>query len=301
MLPTIDNPLVYGSEQPADIQSVLKNTDPFILLKKIAKFRQMNIARMSDKEIEKAILDVLCWEGVFSCYTNIQKYSQGTKFFRVKKLDGSCIPNSRFQEYQDYWETNPKYLKNYGRLNKPGESLLYVSPDLRCSIDEVHIKENEFFAAIQYTARSDVKVNMIGGDFDYEGMGVYDEKVKTVHEIYNGFLRDEFSRDVGQGTEFLYKVSEKIAKDYFDLPPRIVQDAWAYLSVQNKEKYNVCFRPDIAHDILKLNGALICKLNDSKEIIVCYVAVGTDSGGKILFYPIGSEIQKQVFPEIVLR
>lgn len=299
MFPTIDNPLIKELERPADIQGVLKRTDPIILMGKIAKFRKLNIARMSDDEINRAILDVLCWEGVFSCYTNLRTYPKGTKFFRVKKLDGTCIPNSRFKEYQDYWETNPQYLKKYGRLNKPGESLLYVSPDLRCSMAEVHIKENEPFVAIQYTARSDVKVNMIGGEFNYEQLGVYDEKVQLIHEMYNSFLRDEFSRDVGEGTEYLYRVSEKIAKDYFELPPRIVQDAWAYSSIQDKEKYNVCFRPDIAHDILELDGAMICKLNESMELGVFCVAIGSDTDGKILFYPVGSEEQKQVFPEIV--
>ncbi|MGI6349352.1 MAG: hypothetical protein GX245_02250 [Eubacteriaceae bacterium] len=88
-----------------------------------------------------------------------------------------------------------------------------------------------------------------------------------------------------------------IAKDYFDLPPRVAQDAWAYSSVRDKTKYNVCFRPDIAHDLLELNGAMICKTNPLKTHVLC-VAVGADENNKILFYPNGSEQQKQVFPEI---
>lgn len=83
------------------------------------------------------------------------------------------------------------------------------------------------------------------------------------------------------------------------MPPRIVQDAWAYSSVQDETKYNVCFRPDVAHDILELDGAMICKLDSRMNIQVCCVAIGADSGGNILFYPMGSERQKEVFPEIV--
>ena len=301
MIPTLDNPKFYELKKQANIQNMLSQIDPFVLMQKIAKFRKLNISKMSCAEIDQAILEVLCWNGVFSCYTNIRKYSAGTKFFRVKRLKGTKIPNERFATYQDYWETNPKYLTAYGRLNKPGESLLYTSRDLRCSIGEVHIHEDEPFVAIQYTAKSEVKVNMIGGEFDYRQLGINDGKVKLIHEMYNSFLRDEFSRDVGKGTEYLYRVSETIAKSYFDLPPRVVQDAWAYSSVQDKSKYNVCFRPEIAHELLSLDGAMLCRLKpilNPKGMQVLCVAVGADENNNILFYRIGSEQQKQAFPEI---
>lgn len=300
MIPTLDYPMFYDLGNQANIQCLLSRVDPLVLTNKIADFRKLNISRMDSVEIDGAISNVLCWNGVFSCYTNIKRYPAGTRFFRVKKLKGATIPNERFCTYSDFWETNAKYLTTYGRLNKPGESLLYVSPDIYCSVGEVHIQEDEIFAAIQYTAKTDVKVNMIGGEIDYEQLDVQDEKVKLVHEIYKNFLQYEFSRDVGKGTEYLYKVSEAIAKNYFDLPPRIVQDAWAYTSVQDKTKYNVCFRPDIAHELLKLNGAMICKIKHSKEIQVFCVAIGADDSGNILFYHIGSEQQKQIFPEITL-
>lgn len=297
MISALDNPIRPGLAKQVDIQSILSQIDPLILMQKIANFRKLNISRMSNAEIDQAILDVLCWNGVFVCYTNIRKYPVGTKFFRIKRLKGTAIPNERFGKYRDYWETDPKYLTTYGRLNKPGESLLYTSPDIYCSIGEVHIQEGEPFVAIQYTAKSDIKVNMIGGEFDYAQLGIQDAKVKLIHEIYNSFLRDEFSRDVGKGTEYLYRVSEEIAKSYFDLPPRIAQDAWAYSSVQDKTKYNVCFRPKIAHELLELNGAMLCKMKPIGLQVLC-VAVGADENNNILFYHIGSEQQKRVFPEI---
>lgn len=299
MIPSKENPLMYELPQEADIQEILKKIDPLVLMNRITAFRRLNIPQMSDEEINKAISEVLCWNGVFCCYTNIRTYPAGTKFFRVKKMVGTRIPNERFREYQDYWETNPQFLKEYGRLNKPSESLLYVSPDLNCSVDEVHVSENDYFVAIQYTAKADVKVNVIGGEFDYNQMEIYDEKVKLIHEIYNGFLRDEFSREVGKGTEYLYRVSEKIAKDYYDLPPRVVQDAWAYVSVQDKKKYNVCFRPELAHELLEVNGAMICKRNNDRKIQVFCITDGSDVNSKIMFYPMGSDIQKKIFPELI--
>ncbi len=43
-----------------------------------------------------------------------------------------------------------------------------------------------------------------------------------------------------------------IAKDYFELPPRDVQDAWCYPSIANKSAINLCMRPDIATEKLRL-------------------------------------------------
>ena len=130
-------------------------------------------------------------------------------------------------------------------------------------------------------------------------MEIHDEKVKLIHEIYNGFLRDEFSRDVGKGTEYLHRVSEKIAKDYYDLPPRVVQDAWAYVSVQDKKKYNVCFRPELAHELLEVNGVMMCKRNNDRKMQFFCITDGSDVKGKIMFYPMVSDIQKKIFPELI--
>ena len=281
-----------------DVQDVLKNIDPLVLMGRINHFRKLNISKMNDQEIFQAILDVLCVNGYFCCYSNVRVYPTGTQFFRVKRFKGHVIPDSRFKLFGDYWETDPKYLTAYGRLNKPHESLLYTAPDLFCAVDEVKIQENEYFAAIRYTAQAPVKVNMIGGEIDYELNGATDKQAILIHEMYNSFLRDEFSRDVGKGTEYLYKTSEIIAKSFFDLPPRAVQDAWAYSSVQNKEKFNVCFRPEIAHEILKLDGAMICRKNKEKQVEVVCVAVGANNEGEIQFYPLGSEQHLTVFPEV---
>lgn len=148
-----------------------------------------------------------------------------------------------------------------------------------------------------YEATDDIKVNLIGQQYNYEMLGIQSEKIKLINNIFNDFLKDEFSRDVGEGTEYLYIVSELIAKNFFDLPPRNIQDAWAYPSLKDKEKYNV--DPEIAKEVLKLKGTLICeKLPRSYEIHVKCIQSGFDSSGKAQFYSVGSEEQHKVFPEI---
>jgi len=197
----------------------------------------------------------------------------------------------------DLWEPPTNCVKQIGRLNKVGETLLYTAPqNPNVAIKETHIQKNDWYALIKYTAVKDIKVNTIGGVYDYRAMGFVDEKAIMVHELYNSFLRDEFSRDVGNGTEYLYRISERIAKDYFDLPPEI-QDAWCYSSVQDKNKYNVCFRPEKAHELLKLNGAMICRKDDNEDIRPRCIAVSMN--GKLEFYKLGTDVQKKEFPEII--
>ncbi len=162
----------------------------------------------------------------------------------------------------------------------------------------MHIAEGEYYALIKYVSLDYIKVNIIGGQYNYSNIGIADSTAILNNELYNDFLRDEFSRDVGKGTEYLYKISEIIAKEYFDLPPEVIQDAWAYISVQNKQKYNVCFRPEIAHKLLELQGALICKKGKTDDICVYCIALGLENENIVKYYPLGSEEQKNVFPEI---
>lgn len=280
-----------------DSIELLKNIDPLVTLNKIKNFRTLNIREMTEAEIFKAIHDTLCHNGRFAYFTNNAEYPEGTVFYRVRCLKGSKIPFSELESISGFWEPPTQFVTKRQRLNKVGESLLYVTPgDPVVPTRELHIQENTYYALIKYVAVKPVKVNIIGGQYNYEQLGIHDERAILIHELYNNFLKDEFSRDVAPGLEYLYTVSEMIAKSYFDLPPRIVQDAWAYSSVQDKSKYNVCFRPEIAHEILKLEGAAICKNKDDQIQAYC-IAVDLDGTGKIQYIQMNTDLQRERFPE----
>lgn len=279
----------------------LKKVNHLELVKRIQYFRNLDKKNMSYSEIFNELLTALCIENQFVYITQNREYLKGTKFFRVRRLEGSFIPNDSLKIEQDFWNKPAEFCDTLGRLNKVGESLLYTSPNPIVSIKETKIQPNEYYCVIEYEAKENIKVNIIGGHYDYEGLQIYDEKLILANEIMNDFLRDEFSRDVGVGTEHLYQVSELIAKSFFDLPPRIAQDAWAYSSTQSKTDYNVCFRPEIAKEVLELKGALICC--DEKEISDSFsvraITPGIDQNGQIHYYPIGSPEQREHFPGLV--
>lgn len=269
------------------------------IIDKIRHFRKLNFQNMSDMDLGNAIMDVLCENGRFDYLCQTSKYPQGTPFFRVRRLSSSIISEMNFKNYNDFWEPPASVIKKPGRLNKIGESLLYTVPVLaEVAIQETHINNGDFFALIKYIALKDINVNVIGGDINYSVRGITDENIILVNNLHTDFLRDEFSRDVGEGTEYLYRISERIAKDYFDLPES-VQDAWAYSSVKDKTKYNVCFRPKKAHELLELQGAVLCKLEDGNISPLCIATCKPEE--QIMFSQIGSELQKKLFPEIISK
>ncbi|MGE1028664.1 hypothetical protein ACQGS5_03175 [Bacillus sp. GKis3/1] len=278
----------------------LERINPLEVIEKISKFRSLNIAMMTPGAIDKAIYDVLTFEDQFIYLTNVGTYPKGTLFYRARKLNSLAIPNAELMYEPHFWNAPAEYIKTYGRLNKPGESLLYTTPKIpEITLQEIKIPDNSYYALMVYEATDDVKVNLIGQQYNYEMLGIQSEKIKLINNIFINFLKDEFSRDVGEGTEYLYIVSELIAKNFFDFPPKDVQDAWAYPSLKDKEKYNVCFRPEIAKEVLKLKGTLICeKLPQSYKIQVKCIQSGFDSSGKAQFYAVGSKEQQKVFPEI---
>ena len=119
-------------------------------------------------------------------------------------------------------------------------------------------------------------------------------------EMIQGFLQDEFTRDVGQRTEYLYRISEIIAKHYFDMPPEM-QDAWCYPSIVDKNKFNVAFRPK-PRAKLRLIGIEIAEVygmgNGEHVLRVGLVAAEVEGCDDLAYFHIGSPEQRELFPWI---
>uniref|UniRef100_UPI00334013FE hypothetical protein n=1 Tax=Castellaniella defragrans TaxID=75697 RepID=UPI00334013FE len=199
----------------------------------------------------------------------------------------------------DCWEP-PENISRAGRLNRDNESLLYtaaISPMV--AVEEMKISDNQLFSLIVYEAVKPINVTMIGAKPNTEGLA--SEEILKARMIQD-FLKHEFIRDVGYGTEYLYRISESIAKDYFDLPPDF-QDAWCYPSVAKKGHYNVCFRKE-KRSSLKLLGSQIVSVTregDGFLFNVKLVAAESGDGINLAYHQIGSDLQKLIFPEISVQ
>lgn len=287
----------------ADPVEFLPYVDARELHRRISAFRNLNFRLMSYAEVSEAILNVIMFDTPKGsrCVLQVLKgrYPAGTKFYRVRSIprDDHIIPLQSMSKVGDCWEP-PQEIVKMGRLNKEHEPLLYTSPIYPLvAIEELKIPDGERFSLIVYEAVEDVNVTVIGGDPGTESL---DETDGLKVEMIQGFLRDEFTRDVGQGTEYLYRISESIAKDYFDMPP-VMHDAWCYPSVVDKSKFNVAFRPS-TRTKLRLVGVHIGEVqkteNSEPVMSVQIVAREVEGCDDLTYFHIGSPEQREFFPWI---
>lgn len=284
------------------IKDFLKYVSISDMHNKIDEFRDSDFKNMSYKDISEAVTKVITFQtpngNISILNRSIQTYPKGTKFYRVRKLstDDRILPLKGMSKISDCWEP-PENIVGLGRLNKKGESLLYTSPiNPVIAIEELKIEDDELFSLIEYEATDDINVAMIGIKPLIEGL-TEEEALKI--RMIEDFLKHEFIRDVGKGTEYLYRISELITKDYFDLPPQC-QDAWCYPSIASKIGVNVCFRKNKKHK-LKFRGVQITSIkkeNDNYAFKVRCIAISAEDKTNLSYHMIGSNIQKRVFPEI---
>ena len=288
-----------------DMKSFLMHVNTLDLHQKICDFRALDFKNMSDLDIKKAIAKVILFKTPFGesslLTTASGAYPKGTRFYRIRTIpeNDRITPLKSMSTIEDCWEP-PSHFVQMGRLNQKEESLLYTSPtNPTIPIEELKIKQDQLFSLIVYEAIDDIKVNQIGAPINTTEL-TEEETLKL--RMLQDFLHHEFTRDVGVDTEYLYKISESIAKDYFDLPPPI-HDGWCYPSIAKKgDFFNVCFRPTIKTK-LELKGVQIAsasKEGDRYGFKVKAIAKVASDGKQLEYFAIGSPEQQEIFPEISL-
>ncbi len=290
-----------------NIHNFLSHVTLTEILNKIEHFQKIDWKTISDNDLMHEILNVISVKvnGINRAMLipRFGKYPSGTRFYRVRKINDEDfrIPCDTIKKEQDVWNPPVECVTRPGRLNKVNESLLYTSPGTPLvPIKEMNISESEKFGLIVYESVQPIKVVLIGLWEDFPDLS---EEENLKMRLYNHFFYTEFTKDVGLGTEYLYRVSERITKDYFDLPPRDCQDAWCYPSIASKQNLNVCFRPEIARDVLKFVGVQFAQLEktDHGYFIKCnYIGSGFDSNQNLLYYSVLSDICREIFPEFQL-
>lgn len=284
------------------LKDFLKYVDASHLHDKICKFRDLDFKRMSYQEVQSAITEVITFETSFGniCILTPMnaQYPTGTRFYRVRSLpeDDRNLPLRTMSTVADCWEP-PENIVRAGRLNRDNESLLYTAPSLPVvAVEEMKVKDNQLFSLIVYEAIEPINVTMIGATPNVDGLS-NDEALKV--RMLQDFLKHEFIRDVGVGTEYLYRISESITKDYFDLPPDF-QDAWCYPSVAQKGCLNVCFRKGKRNKLKFIGTQIASVIRDSDKYLfrTKLIAVTSEDNINLTYYKIGSEKQKELFPEI---
>ena len=282
--------------------SFLPYVDPRELHRRISAFRMLNFGSLSYDDVLSAINRVVMFDTeqdpMSVLAPTVALFPTGTNFYRVRVIpeNDHLLPLKSMSKIGDCWEPPPEVVP-IGRLNREQEPLLYTSTSMRIAIEEINIPDGERFSLIVYEAVEDIKVAMIGGQPNTQYL--QDGDALKV-EMLQGFLRDEFTRDVGRETEYLYRISEIIAKTYFDLPAA-VQDAWCYPSMADKNGFNVAFRPE-KRAVLRMTGVQIAKVyrkaGDKHLLAVDIVAEKCEGSDDLTYFRIGSPEQQRIFPYI---
>lgn len=282
---------------PASVLEFLTSATASELTDRISDFRRLNFRRMTSAEISQALHKVLLGgKNHAAVPVKFGKFPSGTRFFRVRKPErsGTSLPMDCLVSKRDAWEP-PARIVRANRLNKVNEPLLYTTPEnLQVAMEEARLSDGLQAAIFVYKALRDVKVSVIGDRFDDLPL---DPELKHKARLWADFLHDEFTRDAGPENEHVYRISETIAKDWFDFPPRAMQDAWCYPSVVAKPYKNVCFRPEFAHECLNLVGAMV-GVRQGDRFAVKQVAILLDDS--FSYHGLGTTVQRSVFPEIIV-
>ena len=223
--------------------------------KKIRAFRDLNIRRMSYSETQKAVWNTLSFahptkggEPLWATPYGVHTYPTGTKFYRVRKFEHRVNPISEV----DHCWCPPRNDTRIGRVNLPSHPVLYTSPeDPITAAAETGMLNGLPFCLLEYTARAEVRLARIGSETAISVEG-FDEGETEKLEVLNDFLVDEFTRDVGEGMEHLYNVSNIIANEYFNYPNTY---GHLYPSVVRKEGHrNAAFYESCSKVQLELTG-----------------------------------------------
>ncbi|EIN1432572.1 hypothetical protein LOH69_003075, partial [Listeria monocytogenes] len=239
----------------------LEQLNGFDFLKKVSEFRNLNRKKISDEQLFNEMMSLFSVDNNVILMPITVSFKKDYLFYRIRNLGKEYDLNQL--KIQDFWSPPDHMVKNYGRINKPKESILYTSLSINGCLEEISLNNEDIFLVMRYKMKREIKGIQIGGDFRKQ-LNLESSRAEQNYAIINDFINVEFSREVGIGTEYLYKTSELIAKSFFDLPSEW-QDAWTFPSIQEKSNMNIAFRKKTAEEILILDSVLVCKYHENHD------------------------------------
>lgn len=226
----------------------MKLWDLDYLNKKIIEFRDKSFDTESIDEVVKLL------ESFYNSYnitvSNIGKISA----FRVRKLEYG----KKHDTTKSLWAPPSEYVKQIGRANDIGESILYAAFDPLTAILEGRIREGDEFSLAIYYLEPKEDWDMTSVVISVPKIGIEQTKELDEYSIsLSKFMVDEFTKEIEEGNEHEYKKSCAMAKTLLRLP---YKDSIVYPSIQNADRVNIAMVEEKAKERMKLRSVLKCKL-----------------------------------------
>ncbi|WP_113906053.1 hypothetical protein [Aliidiomarina celeris] len=287
-----------------NLNELLEHIDLAELKIRIDVFEQLSLNTLSYEQIQAEVAKVVTVETPEGKASLLQPryahYPKGTRFYRVRTLpaDDRDAPLRTLATIHDCWEPT-EAIAQPNRLNAEHESVLYTAPQSPLvAITELNIQSGELFGLVVYEALAPVNVSMIGAGADTANLTPANaEKLDCLEK----FVMHAFTRPVGSDETHLFRVSQCLSNDYFNVPGS-VQNGWCYPSATQAGSFNVCF-PKGRRGPLKLVGVQVAQLTEQASasalaLEVKVIAVRTPYGVSLDYHQVGTDVQKRVFPEI---
>lgn len=237
------------------MEHLLNFVNTLELLNKIDKFKKLDLKETTMAEISNRSLETLNCMLVSSC-----NFASETFLFRIRKLENEFRNRPEF--FQDIWHPKAEWVTKMGRANLEGEPILYCSTDQVTPLYECGIVPGDCYAIIQYKVKPGKELigYCVGSDGEVDGLN---QTGLINHKIITDFIVSEFTKPVGIGTEYLYKVSNVICRNFLDMP---FCDAYVYPSVANyKRGWNVAIKPQSALEKIEFDCVLLCEFKEYAE------------------------------------
>ncbi|MEC4684226.1 MAG: RES domain-containing protein [Nitrospirota bacterium] len=229
---------------------------PHTVMECIEKWRKHDLRKMSDSEIDTELSNFLDSLEVYPVSTT---ETQPFKFWRIRKFE------YLFKDVSECWEP-PSSKTPLGRCNSKCSPVLYVSDNLETPFEELNIQVGEPVYTIKYRVTDPLNLKRIVPKelitTDENHKPIYDDQSMLSYQILREFVRSEFLKPVGKGTEYLHKISSSMCRVWFHSDE---SDGWLYPSVQSN-KNNIALKPESARKKIEIKDIRIVRLVQKEHV-----------------------------------
>lgn len=232
---------------------------PSHVMKCIERWRSLDLREKTDSEVDSELTSLL---NSFETYMVSSLQTHFFKLWRIRKF------NYLFKDTSECWEPPAKASK-MGRCNAEGTSVLYVSEDIKTPFQELNIQPHEQVYVIKYKTKHDQFFNVkqiVSKEFEAineDGKPLYDTESMLSYQILREFVRSEFLKPVGKGTEYLHRISASMCRIWFDEED---SDGWIYPSIQTPKERNIALKSKSAKEKLIIEDVRIARLVPKEEV-----------------------------------
>lgn len=228
------------------------------VLSKIENFETQDISQLNEDQIGQFIVDILQVNSQYYFSRKTNNIPSGSSFYRVRKLndkifeDRTTIDSKKVRALlsneKEFWACPKHLITEYGRLNKPNESVLYTTiGDIITPLYETNITKDDIFLLIKYKSRHTITVGTIT---EYESVDTSNQFEKIM-KLYSEFIIKQFRKKENKNKDYI--LTNTVKNLFFN-----TMNVLAYPSIKNNFQFNVAFSGETAQTYLGLDTVLLC-------------------------------------------